>query len=93
MSANVSIVRLSDGREVCLSYGVIVAAFIPRGSMDVETIRRRLGVEALPSGYLKTDERYSVMTSKHANAFAGKDAPTVPDAVLRALVAPVTDKR
>lgn len=29
MTQNVQIVKLNDGREVCLSYGVIVAAFIP----------------------------------------------------------------
>lgn len=28
-STNVDVVKLSDGREVCQSYGVTVAAFIP----------------------------------------------------------------
>jgi hypothetical protein len=92
-SANVSVVELSDGRRVCLSYGVIVAAFVPRGSMDVENIRKRLGVETTPSGYLRTKARYSVTTSRHMNQFAGKDAPEVDDAVLRALCAPIVDKR
>jgi hypothetical protein len=81
MTQNVTIVRLNDGREVCLSYGVIVAAFIPAD----------LGTEH--KGYVRTTERYSVTTSRHMNAFAGKNAPEVPDAVLRALVAPVTDRR
>lgn len=72
--SNTNTVRLTDGREVCLSYGVPVAAFVPG------------------RGYLKTDARYSVTTSRHANAFCGggRDAGTViPDAEFRALVAPV----
>jgi len=43
-------------------------------------------------GYVQIDERYSVTTSKHANAFAGKDAPRLPKAEFRALVAPVEVK-
>jgi hypothetical protein len=39
-SANVAIVKMSDGREVCLSYGVPVAAFIPRYCGYVRTARR-----------------------------------------------------
>jgi hypothetical protein len=31
-STHVDVVTLTDGRRVCLSYGVIVAAFIPKGS-------------------------------------------------------------
>lgn len=38
-STHVDIVSLSDGREVCLSYGVIVAAFIP-GRGHLRTDRR-----------------------------------------------------
>ena len=38
-SANVSTVRLNDGREVCFSYGVAVAAFIP-GRGYVKTGRK-----------------------------------------------------
>lgn len=75
MSNNLQTVKLSDGREVCLSYGVVVAAFIPG------------------RGYLRTSERYSVTTSKHMNAFAGKDAPEVDGATLRQLCTPVTDRR
>lgn len=40
-------------------------------------------------GYLRTDARYSVTTSKHMNAWAGKDAPSVPDAEFMVLIAPV----
>lgn len=37
-SSNRSIVKLADGREVCLSYGVPVAAFIPgRGYVKTAT--------------------------------------------------------
>lgn len=75
MTNNVQTVKLDDGREVCLSYGVIVAAFVPG------------------RGYLRTDARYSVTTSKHMNAYAGRDSAVVPDAELRALVAPVVDRR
>ena len=39
MSNNVSEVRLSDGRIVCLSYGVPVAAFLP-GTGYVRRARR-----------------------------------------------------
>jgi hypothetical protein len=67
--ANVSTVKLSDGREVCLSYGVPVAAFVPG------------------RGYVRTAARYSVTTSKHMNQFAGKDAPELPEAEFRALIA------
>ena len=44
-------------------------------------------------GYLRTDARYSVTTSKHMNQFAGKDAPTVKHAELLALCAPVASKQ
>ena len=72
MSANVSIVRLNDGREVCLSYGVPVAAFDPL------------------LGYLRTEERFSVTSSRHANTYAGREAATVPADEFAALIAPVT---
>lgn len=70
MSANTSVVRLNDGREVCLSYGVPVAAFVPGLS------------------YIRTDKRYSVTTSKHANAYA-RDGKVLPDAEFRAAIAPI----
>jgi len=72
--SNVQVVELSDGRRVCLSYGVIVAAFIPG------------------RGYLRTQARYSVTTSKHMNAFAGRDAAEVPEPELRELCAPLASK-
>jgi hypothetical protein len=56
---SVDIIDLSDGRQVCQSYGVTVAAFIPG------------------RGYVRTDARYSVTTSRHMNAFAGKDADEI----------------
>ena len=92
MTAHVHKIHLADGREVCLSYGVIVAAFIPRdypfppdytGPRDVP----------LPRGYLRSDAKYSATSSRHATQYAGKDSPIVPDDILRALVAPVTDGR
>ena len=39
MAANVMTVELQDGRSVCLSYGVPVAAFVP-GRGYVKTARR-----------------------------------------------------
>lgn len=73
--ANTSTIELTDGREVHLSYGVPVAAFIPG------------------RGYIKTDARFSITTTRHANAYAGKSAPEVPDAEFCTLIAPVECKR
>lgn len=82
-SANVTITDLTDGRQVCLSYGVIVAAFIPRGYDQSGYF-----------GYLKTDRRFSVTTSKHMNQFtAGHDAQTVDHDTLVALCAPVQSRQ
>jgi hypothetical protein len=66
-TANVTVVQLSEDREVCLSYGVPVAAFVPG------------------YGYVKTSARYSVTTSKHATAYAGRDAKVLDDTAFRAL--------
>lgn len=74
-NANTSTIELTDGREVHLSYGVPVAAFIPG------------------KGYIKTDARFSITTTRHANTYAGKSAPVVPDAEFCALIAPVECKR
>jgi hypothetical protein len=71
---NVSKVALADGREVLLSYGVPVAAFLPG------------------RGYVRTDARYSVTTSRHANTYAGKSSPTMVDAEFRAAILPVVGK-
>jgi len=65
-------VKLNDGREVCFSYGVPVAAFIPG------------------QGFIRTSARYSVTTSKHANAYCGgRDVKQVDDATFRMLILPV----
>jgi hypothetical protein len=98
-SANVSTVTLADGRMVCLSYGVIVAAFIPQSHLvdfakpvpadDV----RNLDLAGFVGGYVRTDKRYSVTTSKHMNQFAGKGSPIVPDATLQALCYPLQSRR
>lgn len=87
--ANVSIVELSDGRTVCLSYGVIVAAFIPRSLVGFAVPS---GAYSGPFGYVRTDARYSVTTSRHANQFAGRDSATIPDADLKALCVPLVSK-
>jgi hypothetical protein len=71
-NANTHTVELSDGRQVCFSYGVPVAAFVPG------------------RGYIQTDNRYSVTTSKHANAFAGKNAPRIAPAEFAVLIAPLS---
>jgi hypothetical protein len=69
---NTFTVNLSDGREVCFSYGVPVAAFIPG------------------RGYVRSAEYHSTTSSKHANAYAGADAPKVPASEFADLIAPVT---
>ena len=83
---NVSIVCLTDGREVCFSYGMPVAAFIPA---DYEPVY--WPGENRIAGYIKTSRKYSVTTSRHANAYAGDSAVVIDDAKLRALIAPVTN--
>lgn len=88
-SANVQTVNLSDGRIVCLSYGVIVAAFIPRTYGDGIMGTSPLGPF---SGYLRTAERFSVTSSRHMNQFAGKDAREIPHNELKALCAPVESR-
>lgn len=40
-------------------------------------------------GFLHTDKRYSVTTSKHMNAFCDRRGQEIADSELRALVAPV----
>ena len=82
-SIHVAIVKLSDGRQVCLSYGVIVAAYIP-------ATLSRLHCET--GGYVRTEIRYSRTTTHHVNAFAGKDAPAIPHAELLTLCAPVVSR-
>jgi len=73
--ANTTTTTLADGREICFSYGVPVAAFVPG------------------RGYVKTDRRYSVTTSKHANQYAGRDVTELPAAEFAALIAPITVPR
>lgn len=89
-SSNVTIVSLTDGREICLSYGVPVAAFIP-GGLDLPIVWPYPD-RAIPRGYMRTDAKYSVTTSRHANDYAGRDSAVVDDATFRALIAPVTGK-
>lgn len=91
-STNVSVVKLSDGREVCLSYGVIVAAFIPRGWLDPRGVSFNTNEPTNPRGYLRTDARFSVTTSRHMNQFAGKDAREIPHADLLLLCSPVQSR-
>jgi len=98
MKNNTATVQLTDGREVFLSYGVPVAAFIPRGTvLQAPAGHTPEAVwwheNPLPSGYVKTDRKYSVTTSKHANAYAGASATVVPDAIFVALVSPLDCKR
>jgi hypothetical protein len=66
-------ITLTDGREVCLSYGVPVAAFIPG------------------TGYVRTNRKYSMTTSRHANQYCDqREVTTLEDDAFMALVAPVT---
>ena len=93
---NVSIVRLDDGREVCLSYGVPVAARLPAtqvcracGAPDCEHLEDETMPRTQIKGYIKTDRKYSVTTSRHTNQFTGPGATVVSDATLRRLILPV----
>lgn len=108
-SGNVQEVKLSDGRRVCLSYGVIVAAFIPHTGQcllckeEGNTVplsqageHHKFGPVShkyVSGGYVRTDARFSVTTSKHMNAFAGKDALCIPHGDLLALCAPVESRQ
>jgi hypothetical protein len=96
MTTHVSVISLTDGRQVCLSYGVPVAAFIPadasiwRGTYSpAQALRDKTG---FCGGYVKTDRRWSVTTSRHANAFCGPNATTIPDDVFVRLIAPIEAK-
>ena len=75
MSANTNTVNLADGRQVCFSYGVPVAAFVPG------------------RGYLKTDRKYSVTTSRHANTFCGVRAVVISHEEFLSLIAPIAGER
>ena len=88
-SANINVIKLSDGRQVCLSYGVIVAAYIPPAYGD-----KLLGSTPLGPlhGYVRTVRRYSVTTTRHMNSFAGKDARSVAHSFLLDLCKPVTSR-
>ena len=93
-------IELADGRRVCLSYGVPVAAFIPN-NFDSSEVRHQLTGSACvwwtenicPVGMVRTDRRFSVTTSRHMNAFAGHSSPMVPDDIFCALVHPLNCKR
>ena len=74
MAQNTSTITFSDGRIICLSYGVPVAAFVPG------------------QGYVRTARRYSVTTSKHMNAFAGRTAPELDDVAFASVVSPLEVK-
>lgn len=91
--SNTAVVELQDGRRVLLSYGVAVAAFIPADVQPNDDPNCRCPVcEANPHGYVTTDRKWSVTTSRHANAFCGSNATTVPDDVFVRLIEPVAAK-
>lgn len=88
---NRSIVKFRDGREICLSYGVPVAAFIPADFCSgCESLGRKKHTEY--SGYVRTDRKYSPTTSKHANGYAGRDSAIVPAEEFDRLVDPLEVK-
>ena len=43
-------------------------------------------------GYVRRARRYSVTTSKHANAYAGRTSPELGEAEFLALIDPITDR-
>jgi hypothetical protein len=98
MSNTQSVVNLTDGRQVLLSYGVPVAAFIPADYCPYDADCKSRGIycehcKDMPRGYIKTARKYSVTTSKHANAFAGDRATVLEDSEFCKLIAPIEAKR
>jgi hypothetical protein len=88
VGAHVTIVEFDDGREVCCSYGVPVAAFVPAESgPSLPLFDKRY------AGYVETDARYSSTTTRHMRQYSRRNGRTIPDAEFRALVAPVTGER
>lgn len=81
--SNAFTVTLTDGREILFSYGVPVAAFIPRDYVTNTT-------QAV-SGYIKTERRYSRTTSKHVNAYCAF-ATEVDDMTFQRLISPIAPK-
>lgn len=94
MSQNTTEVKFADGRRICLSYGVPVAVWVPRDYCPDCRPRHIMicGCPVARSGYLKTDRKYSVTTSRHANAFAGSDATVIPHDEFRRYVEPLEVK-
>lgn len=91
MSApNTVVVDLSDGRQVCFSYGVPVAAFIPKGLDWPATSPEASDI----SGYIANQRyrNYSPTTSRHINAFAasvGRNIQVVPEDIFMMLIHPL----
>lgn len=83
--SNAFTVTLTDGREILFSYGVPVAAFIPR---DYVT---NTGMISTTSGYIKMERRYSRTTSKHVNAYCAF-ATEVDDMTFQRLISPIAPK-
>ena len=75
-SANTMTIQLSGGREVCLSYGIPVAAFIP-GRGYLKTARR----------YSATSSKHA-----NQYAAGRRDVTTLDDATFRALVPELTQE-
>lgn len=68
---NATVVQLSEGREILLSYGTPVAAFIPG------------------EGYIATDRKYSVTTSRHVNQYLNGSGRRIPHDAFAVLVRPL----
>ena len=73
-NANHMTVQLSDDREVFLSYGTPVAAFVPG------------------RGYVATDRKYSVTTSRHVNRYLDGRGTRVPHAEFVEMVRPLVTR-
>lgn len=77
-------ITLNDGRQICFSYGVPVAVYIPS---EAEALLIAAGL--VPRGYYCTKEQHSKTTTKHINNFASRNATPVDPAVLRVLIDPI----
>lgn len=100
-AASITIVNLTDGRQVLLSYGAIVAAYIPMHLNSHVHCQYHTCLPTEPCvhprvyGHVKTDRRFSVTTSRHVGRWQDDQravAKTVPHKLLLELCAPIESK-
>lgn len=65
---NITVLNAADGRQVLLSYGTPVAAFVPG------------------HGYVQTERKYSVTTSRHVNQWTERRGKMLTEAEFRQMI-------